>query len=324
MSLDLPARMLRLLSLLQSRRAWPGAELADRLGVTGRTVRRDVERLRELGYPVEGTTGVAGGYRLASGATLPPLLLDDDEAVAVAVALVTAAGGSATGVEQGSAQALAKLEQVLPGRLRRRVSEVGDSTSAVRRDGRPQVDPEALAVLAAACRDHEVVTLSYLRDEVESAELRVEPHHLLTGHRRWYLIGYDLDRSGWRLFRLDRLAEPVPTGRAFQPRELPAPSPAAYVGRALADEPYRYTVDATVQAPVESVHAVLRGPLPGRVRQEGDGSCSVRLTADTVEDITLDVLAMSAAAVPFTVEAPEELRKHLAEIAGNLSRATTD
>ncbi|MBB5071875.1 helix-turn-helix transcriptional regulator [Saccharopolyspora gloriosae] len=322
MSLDLPARMLRLLSLLQSRRAWPGAELADRLGVTGRTVRRDVERLRELGYPVEGTTGVAGGYRLASGATLPPLLLDDEEAVAIAAALLTAASGAVTGVERSSAQALAKLEQVLPARLRHRVSALGGTSAAAPGDGRGRVDPEVLAVLAAACRDHEVVTCR--TREADDAELRVEPHHLLTGHHRWYLVGYDLDRAEWRSFLLDRLTGPVPTGRGFEPRELPAPSPAAYVSRSLADAPHRYTVEATVQAPAESVHAVLRGPLPGSVRQLDDGSCAVRLTADTIEDITLDVLAMSTAAVPLTVEGPDELRKHLAEIAGNLARAVAD
>ncbi len=311
--------MLRLLSLLQSKRAWQGTELAGLLGVTGRTVRRDVGRLRELGYPVEGTTGVAGGYRLASGTALPPLLFDDEEAVAVAAAL-TAAGGTVTGIEQSSARALAKLEQVLPTRLHHRVSAVGATSATALRGGRPQVDPMVLAVLAAACRDREIVTISYRAYDAETTEHSVEPHHLLTGHHRWYLIGYDLNGADWRLFRLDGLTEPASTGRGFPPRELPAPNPAAYVTESLTAAPHRYTVDATVGASAESVHAVLCGPLGG-IQALDDDSCAVRLTADSLEDITFDVLAMTAAAVPFTVEAPDEVRKHLIDVAENLARA---
>src|SRR4051794_39610841 len=183
-------RLLDLLSLLQARRDWPGATLAERLAVSGRTIRRDVERLRELGYPVESVTGPAGGYRLRAGTAMPPLLLDDEEAIAIAVGLRTAAGASVTGIEETSVRALVKLEQVLPKHLRRRVAALGSATSTVPAGG-PRVDPHHLSVIAAACRDFECLRFAYQsRDGADSRRV-VEPHSLVNLGRRWYLLAWD-------------------------------------------------------------------------------------------------------------------------------------
>src|SRR5215213_7208651 len=198
------SRLLTLLSLLQGRRDWPGGELAERLEVSGRTVRRDVERLRGLGYPVESLTGPAGGYRLRAGAAMPPLLLDDDEAIAIAVGLRTAARASVTGIEETAVRALVKLEQVLPSHLRRRVRALQAATTTVPTGG-PTVDPQCLTVLAAACRDHERVRFAYSgRDGAESRR-EVEPHSLVNVGRRWYLVAWDRRREDWRTFRVDRI-----------------------------------------------------------------------------------------------------------------------
>ena len=198
------ARLLALLSLLQVRREWTGQELADRLEVGPRTIRRDVEKLRSLGYPIEAAPGVAGGYRLGNGGELPPLLLDDAEAVAVAVGLRTAASGGIAGIEETSVRALTKLEQVLPGRLRRRVSALSDATSTFGVEG-PRIDPEVLATLAGACRDQVRLRYSYVARDERASQRIVEPAAVVYSGRRWYLVAFDLDRDDWRTFRLDRI-----------------------------------------------------------------------------------------------------------------------
>src|SRR5690242_20750711 len=218
--LETSARLLRLLSLLQQRRDWTGPVLAERLGVTTRTVRNDIERLRTLGYPVHATPGVAGGYRLGAGAALPPLLLDDEEAVAVAVGLRTAAGGSVSGIEETSLRALAKLEQVLPARLRHRVDAVHSVTVAVPRSG-PTVDARVLAELARVCRSLERLRFDYVGHDGASSVRTVEPHRLVHTTGRWYLVAWDVDRSDWRTFRVDRIRPRVPTGPRFPARPLP-------------------------------------------------------------------------------------------------------
>lgn len=307
----LPARLLRLLSLLQSRREWSGTELADRLEVTGRTVRRDVERLRELGYPVSSTTGTAGGYRLASGKNLPPLLLDDDEAVAVAAGLLTAASGSVTGIEESSVRALAKLEQVLPARLRGRVAAVSGATVAmVVRDG-PQVDAATLATAAAACRDREVLSFDYVKRDGTAQPRRVEPHSLVAVVGRWYLIAFDPERDDWRTFRADRLRGLLATGRRFEPRELPAASAADYLRRSIADAPYRYTARVAVRAPAESVREHLHPLLPDRVSPTGPDSCAVELGEDSLSQFTRHIAVLATLGAEFTVEASDELREQL-------------
>ena len=215
--LDTSVRLLRLLTLLQVRRDWSGADLAQRLGVTTRTVRNDVERLRILGYEVRSRTGIAGGYRLAAGSALPPLLLDDDEAVAVALGLRAAAAGSVTGIEETSLRALAKLERTLPARLRHRLDALRQATVSAAGGG-PTVDAETLTAVAAACRDHEQLRFDYPGHDGSVSPRRVEPHRLVYTGRRWYLLAWDRDREDWRTFRADRIAAPTNTTASPQPR----------------------------------------------------------------------------------------------------------
>src|SRR4051794_4307595 len=212
--LETSARLLRLLSLLQARRDWTGTELATRLGVTTRTIRNDVERLRGLGYPVDARRGVAGGYRLGTGGALPPLLLDDEEAVAVAVGLRTAASGTVAGIEETSVRTLAKLEQVLPSHLRRRVNALQSFTVQAPGAG-PTVEPRALAAIASACRDHEGLRFAYRSHDGASTRRRVDPHRLVHLGRRWYLVAWDVDREEWRTFRVDRIGGRLAAGARF-------------------------------------------------------------------------------------------------------------
>src|SRR3954454_24424407 len=250
--IETSSRLLELLSLLQARRDWPGGELADRLEVSGRTIRRDIERLRQLGYPVESLSGPAGGYRLAAGSAMPPLLLDDDESIAIAVGLRTAAGASVTGIEESAVRALVKLEQVLPDHLRRRVAALGSATVSVPVGG-PTVDPRHLSVIAAACRDAECLRFGYRSREGAESRREVEPNALVNRGRRWYLVAWDRGREGWHTFRVDRLARPASTGRRFTLRELPAKDRAAYVRRSIAEKPNRFDAVLTLHAPAEAV-----------------------------------------------------------------------
>ena len=205
------SRLLDLLSLLQARRDWPGAELAERLEVSGRTIRRDVGRLRALGYPVESLTGPAGGYRLRAGTAMPPLLLDEEEAIAIAVGLSTAARSSVAGIEETSIRALVKLEQVLPAHLRRRVAALGSATIAGPVTG-PTVDPQDLTTIAAACRDSECLRFHYRSRDGTTTRREVEPHSLVNLGRRWYLVAWDRRREDWRTFRMDRHQRPAAPG----------------------------------------------------------------------------------------------------------------
>jgi predicted DNA-binding transcriptional regulator YafY len=225
------SRTLRLLSLLQTRRYWPGHELAGQLQVSPRTLRRDIDRLRELGYPIQAQRGVAGGYQLAAGSALPPLVVDDEEAVALALGLQAAAQGAVEGIAESSVRALAKVVQVMPARLRRRVQALGTMTvpASWENSGRTTVDPAVLTTIALACRDTERIRFSYTAASGQQAGRHVEPHRLVLLGGRWYLAGYDLDRQGWRSYRLDRLAAPNGTGIRFRPRELPAADAAAFV-----------------------------------------------------------------------------------------------
>ncbi|WP_449482531.1 helix-turn-helix transcriptional regulator [Streptomyces avidinii] len=218
---DTPARLLTLLSLLQTPREWPGSELAERLRVSARTIRRDIDRLRELGYPVEATLGAEGGYRLVAGAAMPPLLLDDEETVAIAVGLRAGAGHAIEGVEEASVRALAKLEQVLPGRLRHRVSALQSATVALTRGDGASVDPRTLTAIASAVAGSERLRFAYLAGDGVASRRLVEPYRLVSTGSRWYLVAYDMERGDWRTFRVDRVSEPCATGARFAGRELP-------------------------------------------------------------------------------------------------------
>ncbi|MEV0373752.1 YafY family protein [Streptomyces sp. NPDC050636] len=320
MTQDLPARMLRLLSLLQTRRTWSGTELAERLGVTLRTIRRDIDRLRDLGYPVEGTTGQAGGYRLAAGADLPPLLLDDEEAVAIAVALRTAASGVA-GIEERAVRALAKLEQVLPVRLRHQVAAIQATTAPLPLPWStgPTADPSTLATLAAACRDHELVAFTYETSSGEIGQRRVEPHALVAADPVWYLVAYDTEREQWRLFRVDRLTEPAPTGRRVTPRKLPARDAAVYVAERLAAAPARYTFHACVPADADTVRARTYS-LPGRVRPLDDHTSTIDLAANNPRRIAEQLLAIDLGSED-TIHGTPELAPYLEQLGQRLLRA---
>src|SRR5216110_426404 len=246
------SRLLELLSLLQARRDWPGEKLADRLEVSGRTIRRDIERLRQLGYPVESLTGGSGGYRLRAGSAMPPLLLDDEEAIAIAVGLRTAARASVTGIEETAVRALVKLEQVLPSQLRRRVAALGSATIAPPLAG-PTVEPQHLTVIAAACRDGECLRFAYQRRDGTNSRRLVEPHTLVNLGRRWYLVAWDRGREDWRTFRVDRLTRPASTGVRFTARRLPTKDPAAYVQQSIAGAPSRYEAVVTLHAPADEI-----------------------------------------------------------------------
>jgi predicted DNA-binding transcriptional regulator YafY len=227
------ARLLRLLTMLQVRRVWSGREIADRLDVTVRTVRRDMEKLRDLDYPVTAGRGMAGGYSLGSGAQLPPLLLDDDEAVAIAITLRTAATSGVTGIGETALRALIKLEQVLPSRLRNRVRSVQLSVSQVAGRG-PTVDAGLLTAIGAACRDHQRLRFDYAGVAGASSVHLVEPHELITWGSRWYLVAWDVDRGDWTAFQVDRVRLRRQVGARFTPRQPPSGDAVAHVARSVA------------------------------------------------------------------------------------------
>lgn len=317
---DSTARALRLLSLLQNRRYWGGADLASRLGISLRTLRRDVDRLRELGYPVRARPGVDGGYELSPGAVLPPLVLDDDEAVALTVGLQAAAQSPVAGTAEASVRALAKIVHVLPTRLRRRADALRTVTvPAVWTSGRAEIDPEVLTAAAQACRDAERLRFSYVPAAGEQADRFVEPFRLVALGRRWYLVAYDLDRGDWRSFRLDRLSAPRPTGARFAPRTLPGGDAAEFVRAGITSRRPSLHVEAEVQARAEDVQA--RIGQWSTVEPTGPGSCRVHMEAD---DLSWPALALGTVAAEFTVLSPPELRELLAEWSGRFGRAAAE
>ena len=316
---DTSSRLLTLLSLLQARRDWPGSELAHRLEVSGRTIRRDVERLRGLGYPVESLTGPAGGYRLRAGTAMPPLLLDDDEAIAIAVGLRTAARASVTGIEETSVRALVKLEQVLPTHLRRRVSALQSATTTLPAGG-PTVDPQALTAIAAACRDFECVRFAYRGRDGVASRREAEPHSLVNLGRRWYLVAWDRGRRDWRTFRVDRLSGPASTGVRFTPRDLPATDAASYVSQSLSAAPNRYEARVTLHAPADTI----RKRVPaywGTIERLDDERCEYRTGDDDLDWLAVRVAMLG---VDFDVHEPPELAEHLLLLARRLERAVRD
>ncbi|UQA96266.1 helix-turn-helix transcriptional regulator [Streptomyces halobius] len=315
--LDTSARLLRLLSLLQAHRDWSGAELADRLGVTPRTVRRDIDRLRELGYPVHSTPGTAGGYQLGAGAELPPLLLDDEEAVAVAVGLRTAAAAGVEGIEETSVRALAKLEQVLPHRLQRRVGALNAFTVPMPGQGGPRVDADTLAELAHACRDCRQLRFAYAAHDGTVSRRTVEPHRLVSAQRRWYLVAWDVDRADWRTFRADRITPAPPHGPRCAPRTPPAEDLAAYVSQGVSIQVYAERATVLLRVPVAEAAAAI-SPSAGVLEEVDEHSCLLRTGAHGLDVLVIHIVLMG---YDFEVREPPELRDRVREIRDRLSRA---
>ena len=316
--LSTSARLLELVSLLQTRRAWSGRELSDRLQIDVRTVRRDVDRLRQLGYPVEATRGVAGGYKLGAGAELPPLLLDDDEAVAVAIGLRTVAGRGVEGIDETSVTALAKLETVLPDRLRRRVSALGDATIATPGSG-PAADPAILVAISSACRDSERVRFKYAAASGEATRRLVEPCRLVHTGYRWYLVAFDSDRDDWRTFRLDRIDGEITTDRRFEPRDPPAEDLAAYVAERVRE--VRSRIQARVILQISKEEALKRVPYRwGTLEAIDDDHCELRTAADWLGSLAIYIAEVGA---DFEVLEPPELIDHVKTLAERFTRASS-
>jgi predicted DNA-binding transcriptional regulator YafY len=314
--LETSARLLRLLSLLQTRRDWTSGELATRLGVTTRTIRNDVDRLRGLGYPVEARPGVAGGYRLGAGGTLPPLLLDDDEAVAIAIGLRTAASGSIAGIEETSVRALAKLQQVLPSRLRHRVSAFQSHMLPMPSSG-PQVDPDVLTVIASACRDHERLRFDYRTHSGAASQRSVEPYRLINDRRRWYLVAWDVDRDAWRTFRVDRIEPRTPAGPRFTPRAVPPDREVtAQVARGVGEATWRYRARVIVHAPATWVQGRL--PIPVDVESLGHDRCAFEPGSDHPQMLALYLGMLDA---DFEIVDSPELVDALRKLASRYQRA---
>ncbi len=314
------SRTLRLLSLLQTHRHWPGTTLAERLEISVRTLRRDVDRLRELGYPVQAHRGVEGGYQLAPGAALPPLMVDDEEAVALAVGMQAAANGAVPGIEETAVRALTKVVQVMPPRLRRRVDALRAMTVPAmwgNAGTAPMVDPGVLITVAQACRDTERLRFSYTTRDGEQTARHVEPHRLVPLGRRWYLVAYDLARHDWRSFRLDRLSGPHGTAARFATRNLPTADAAAFVKAGIDAQRAPFAVEALVHAPADAVRE--RVGRWGTVTDAGGGQCLLAMNSDSLDWPTM---ALGAIGADFTVLSPTELRDHIREWADRFSRAT--
>lgn len=318
MTTDTPARLLQLLSLLQTPREWPGGELADRLGVSRRTVRRDIDRLRELGYPVQASKGADGGYRLVAGKAMPPLVLDDEEAVAIAVGLRAGAGHAVEGVDEASVRALAKLEQVLPARLRRRVATLQAATTPLTSGDGASIAPETLTVMASTIAGHERLRFAYRAKDGTGSRRLTEPYRLVSTGRRWYLVAYDVDRADWRTFRVDRVSEPFATGARFAPRELPTGSAAEYLRRSLQGQTHAYAFEVTFEASPEELAARLPAWL-GRPVEDGAGGSLLRgTTGDPVEWLAV---RLAMVGYEFSVREPQELVEHVRELGARLGRA---
>jgi predicted DNA-binding transcriptional regulator YafY len=316
--MDTSERLLKLLSLLQARPDWTGQELAERLGVTARTVRNHVERLRRLGYPIHASPGVGGGYRLGAGAALPPLLLDDEEAVAVTVGLRTAAGGAVAGIEETSLRALAKLEQVLPSRLRHRVNALHSAMTTVPGDG-PTVDARVLTAIAATARDRERLRFDYRDHDGSDSVREVEPHRLVSWGRRWYLVAWDAGKRDWRTFRVDRMRPRLPTGPRFTPRKVPGGDVTAYVEKTVGQATWRYRAKVLLHVPAQA----LADRLPPAVKLEpvDEHTCIATTGAD---DPYLLALYLGMLDVDFDIIDAPELAEEFRKLARRYTRAVGD
>lgn len=311
---DPAERLLALLSLLQRRIRWSGPELADQLGVTTRTVRRDIERLRNLGYPVDAAPGIDGGYQLGAGGDLPPLLLDDDEATAVAVALGASTATAALGIDDIALAALAKLHRLLPPRIRTRVQALTTTTDLL---AHPLeiVAPGVLVTLATAIEAEERVLLSYEDRQARRSKRRVDPYRLVATARRWYLVAFDIDRDDWRTFRADRIDDASPTGHRFMPVDEPADA-ARMVSEAITTAPYRFQATIRFEAPADELRRRVP-PTVGSITDDGHGTATLRTGADHLPSLAGHLIALD---LPFEVLEPPELRQHMRHLGHDLTR----
>ena len=314
--LNTSARLLRLLSLFQAQRYWSGMELSQRLDVTARTLRRDVDRLRSLGYPVHSTSGVAGGYQLGAGANLPPLLLDDDEAVAVALGLRTSASGGVAGIEEASVRALTKLEQVLPPRLRHRVAALHGFIVPLETRG-PTVDAKLLSVIAGACRDYEGIRFKYSDRSGTASSRMVEPHRLVHTGYRWYLVAWDVARKDWRTFRIDRIEGKPKTSVRFKPRKPPEGDFAKFASKSLSQISYPFRATVTLHAPVEALAKKIP-PAAGELEAIDEKSCTLRTGWHSLEGIAIHLVWLG---IDFEVREPSELVEQLRNLRDRIGRA---
>lgn len=322
---DPTGRALALLSCLTSRAHWPGNELARRLRVTTRTLRRDIDRLRNLGYDIDATSGTAGGYRLRAGAAVPPLFLDADEAVAVVTALLAASGDQTTGMVDASMRALAKLHHVLPAPVQRRADAVRQIARSVAIGRAPAVDPQCVAVLAESCRDAAAVRFDYRTRDGTPSRRRVEPNALVTVRSVWYLIAFDLDRDDWRLFRVDRIDGGVErTGHGATRRAPPGGDPLTFLGASLADMPHANHVDVELAVSRADTLASARWLNSRRVESTGRRTCCAHLGADDLHDLTREVIDLLAAGPVTSIVAAPAVRDHLAGVVSSLVRALDD
>jgi predicted DNA-binding transcriptional regulator YafY len=317
-------RLLELLALLQRPRSWSATELAERLGASPRTIRRDVERLRELGYPVEATMGPTGGYRLGAGGSMPPLVLDDDEAVALVVGLRVAAAHAVDGIDEASVRALAKVLQVLPSRLRHRLGAFASPTGAtatasLAAAGPAVVDPDHLTRLASAVEARERVGFDYAAADGTRSQRRAEPYGVVVAGRRWYLVAFDVDRDDWRTFRLDRVSELRSLGGRGEARPLPAATPADYLVGTMLDRAPTYEAVGTIDAPLVVAQAGL-GDAAAVLEAIDEHRCRFRIHPETAEWLAARLASLGH---PFHVEAPPALVTHLRTVARRLTAATT-
>ncbi|WP_091468450.1 helix-turn-helix transcriptional regulator [Paenarthrobacter nitroguajacolicus] len=310
------ARLLQLLSLLQVRREWTGPALAHRMGVTERTVRRDIDKLRNLGYPIHASPGIAGGYQLGAGAQLPPLLLDDNEALAVALGLNSVAAGPVAGIGEASVRALAKLEQVLPSRLRPKFAMLKAAVTTLPSNA-GTVDPQQLTVVSAAISDRRQISFDYVKSDGESARRLVEPYRLVDTGRRWYLVAWDVDREDWRTFRADRLASLPSERKRYTPRPLPAEDLAAYVQQSITRSPYRFDVVVRLRAPLAEVAATISSQY-ATLTADGLNATILRSGWDNLAAPAAYLAAMD---LDFEILEPAEFKAYAMELSSRLSAA---
>ncbi len=316
--LTAPARLLRLLMLLQARSLWTGRELAERLETTARTLRRDVERLRSLGYEVHSSSGVEGGYRLGPSTILPPLALEDDEAIAIALGLATSPGTGVSGSADASMRAAAKLERLLPDGLRQRLTAVRASIVSLQ-GGVSVAGMGMVSIAAEACVARRELQFFYRNHSGMESVRTVEPHGLVYREAKWYLVAWDKEREAWRTFRLDRASSLLTTQRHFAWRQLPEEGMATYVSRGLAVAPYRFRARIIVHAPAETVRETM-SPAWGVVEPIDAHRSRLETGASS-----LGVLAawLACLLVDFEVEEPPELVDHLSLVANRLERAAS-